>query len=692
VLSSCPVELPSRLAFLKSGRFLRSLSALVATAILGALLYNAIVVDRIPPTYSIKVSNTTSGGLALTLASVEVDFSEDVRQSTAEKAFSITPEVAGSFHWQGRKLIFTPSAKLPLSATFTVREAAGVEDDAGNRQESTAQLTFTTVGPPTVVGVVPALNQEAVAVSSTIQITFDRQMDTQQVVKGLRIDPLFGYTVTWNGPVLTIQPDRPLAYGTTYTIKIGDPAVDTDGTRLDAFVSTFKTVGIGLLVTSLIPAPNVAGVSPRSPIAVIFDAPIDPGTISGAIKLTPPVPGSAQVVSLPDDRTPPASPTAATSSDSANVLLFTPDNPLAAHTTYSVSLASTVERTDGQVAPAQTWSFTTGEAPTSALNQIAFLSDRGGVSNVWLMNPDGSNQRELTTELVPVSGYDISGDGTMIAYSAGGVVKRMGIGGDGLQTLTPGGDLEYAPVFTPDGLGLVVGRRDGTGADLGYWRYPLATGTDIVQLAPDGAPGIGSVSLKGDGLTGELGQPSWAPRAAFSTEGSEMLVVRGADNAVELIDTTTTNPPIVFQLVGNSRPVFDAAEGVFYVTASADNGATWSYWRVGLDGTTLQMASAASDLATAGGANDSLALIVKSADGTYHLAYAVRPEASARELTSDPTWWELSPSFSPDGSQIVFGRARAADPKSSAGIWVIGVTGDNPVNLAVDGAYPRWVP
>jgi hypothetical protein len=692
VLSSCPVELPARLAFLKSGRFLRSLSALVATAILGALLYNAIVVDRIPPTYSIKVSGTTSSGQALTLSSIEVDFSEDVQHPSAEQAFSITPQVAGSFHWQGRKLIFTPSAKLPLSTTFTVRESPGVEDEAGNRQDSAADLTFTTVGPPTVVGVLPTTNETSVAVDSTIQITFDRQMDTQQVVKGLRIDPVLGYSVSWNGPVLTIAPDRPLAYGTTYTIKIGDPAVDTDGTRLDAYVTTFKTVGIGLLVTSLIPAPNVAGVSPRSPIAVIFDAPIDPASISGSIKLTPPVAGSAQVISLPDDRTPPASPTAASSTADANVLLFTPDNPLAAHTTYSVSLASTVKRTDGQVAPAQTWSFTTGEAPTSALNQIAFLSDRSGVSNVWLMNPDGSNQRELTTELVPISGYDISGDGTMIAYSAGGVVKRMGIGGDGLQTLTPGGDLEYAPVFTPDGLGLVVGRRDDTGADLGYWRYPLATGTDLVQLAPDGAPGIGSVSLKGEGLTGELGEPSWAPRAAFSADGSQVLLVRGSDNTVELIDTTRTSPPIQFQLIANSRPVFDATEGVFYVTASADNGATWSYWRVGTDGTTLQMASAASDLATPGSVSNRLAMIVRSADGGYHLAYAVRPEAVARELTSDPTWWELSPSFSPDGSQIVFGRARSADPKSSGGIWVIGVTGDNPVNLAVDGAYPRWLP
>jgi Tol biopolymer transport system component len=672
-----------------SGRFLRSLSALVATAILGALLYNAIAVDRIPPTFTIKVSSTTAAGEALTLASVEVDFSEDVRTDTAEEAFSITPVVAGTFHWQGRKLIFTPSAKLPLATQFKVREGAGVEDKAGNRQDGSTDLTFTTVGAPKVVSVSPNQNADSVSVDSTIQITFDRQMDTQQVVKGLQIDPMLGYSVTWNGPVLTIQPDRPLAYGTTYTIKIGDPAVDTDGTRLGGYATVFKTVGIGLLVTSTIPAPNVAGVNPRSPIAVVFDAPIDPATVGGSISLTPPVSGSVRVISLPDDRTPSA---AATAASDGNVLVFTPDNPLAAHTTYSVSLNSTVKRTDGQVAPARRWSFTTGESATSALNQIAFLSDRGGVANVWLMNPDGSNQRELTTELVPVGGFDITGDGATIAYTSGGVVKKMAVDGSGLQVLTPNGDLEYAPAFTPDGLGLIVGRRDADGADLGYWRYPLATGTDILQLTTDGAPGIGSVTLTGDGLTGALGAPSWASRAAFSSDATRMLVVRGSDATLELVDTTRTSPPIQFQMIGNARPVFDAVEGVFYAIASDDKGETWAYWRIGLDGTATKVTPAAGDLAMTGGDLERLAMIVKSADGSYHLAYAARPGAAPRELTADPTWWELSPSFSPDGSVIVFCRALAANPKSSSGIWVVGVGGDNPINLSLDGAYPRWIP
>ena len=225
------------------------------------------------------------------------------------------------------------------------------------------------------------------------------------------------------------------------------------------------------------------------------------------------------------------------------MLVFTPDSPLAAHTTYTATMGSNVVRTDGEAATAETWTFTTGEPSTSALNQIVYLSDRGGVANVWLMNPDGSNQREVTAELVPVSGFDVSGDGTTIAYAAGGVVKRMAINGDNMHVITPTGFFEYAPTFTPDGTAIVVGRRDPTGADQGYWRIPIISGADPSQVSPDGAPGLGSVALSGDELTGSPGEPSWAPRAAFSADGNTMLLVRGADNAVELVDMTGVNPP-----------------------------------------------------------------------------------------------------------------------------------------------------
>ena len=183
MLSSCPVELPKRLGWLKSGRFLRFLSAFTGLVILAAIIYNAAVVDRLPPTYVIRVSSTAPGGRALTLTAIDIDFSKDVNRDTAEQAFSLSPNVPHAFHWQGlNKLIVTPSAKLPLSTVFHVHMAAGVEDKAGNTQGGTGDMTFTTVDAPSVTAVSPLPGAQSVPVESPIQITFDRLMDPQKVI------------------------------------------------------------------------------------------------------------------------------------------------------------------------------------------------------------------------------------------------------------------------------------------------------------------------------------------------------------------------------------------------------------------------------------------------------------------------------------------------------------------------------
>ena len=693
VLSSCPVELPKRLGLLKSGRFLRLISALAALALLGGILYNAIMVDRLPPTCTIQVSSTTSSGLARTLTSINVNFSETVRKDTAQGAFTMTeqvagsPKVAGTFHWQGNKLIFTPSVKLPLSTKFHVHVASGVQDIAGNSQDGTQDIDFTTVGAPIVASVVPTAGTQTVPVDQSIAITFDREMDTQKVVAGLTLEPAITYQASWTGAVLTLKPAVPLEYATTYTVKIGAPAVDQDGSKLTPFSTSFRTVGIGLRVTTLVPAPNTAGVSIHSQIAVMFDSAIDPSSVAGAISITPPVSGSTKAIALPDDRNPTNKATPTAGSSGANVLEFIPDSPLQPDTTYFVTLSSTVKRTDGQVASRRTWTFITGVPPTTALNQVAFVSARSGVDNLWLMNPDGSNQREVTAELAPVSGYDISGDGMTVAYSAGGIVKKMSLSSDSVTTLTATGNFEYAPTITPDGTGVVVGRRGPDGTDAGYW---LVNGADTRQVAPSGAPGLGSVAPAKSAANADPGTKQWAPRAAFTSDGSTMLLVSGSDGGVALIDMTGAgNPPIEVNLQGNSRPVWVQADGAFYVVGSDDNGATWSCWRIALTGASTKVGAGASDLTASG---SSLALIAQGADGWSHVIYLSAAGQTATALTNDPSFSESEPSFSPDGSAVVFGRAGSRSPDVSAGIWKVNSDGTGLTDLSPDGYAPRWIP
>ena len=330
----------------------------------------------------------------------------------------------------------------------------------------------------------------------------------------------------------------------------------------------------GLGVKAVVPADGVAGISVRTPIAIVFDGPIDPASVDGAIRITPPIGGDLRVVDPVSDAAQPSpspgasgsAPGEPTGRSAGSILLFTPSNPLAQHTTYTVALAPVVERAGdpGQVAAGRTWTFTTGGETTSAQNQIAFLTARGGVRNVWLMNPDGSNPRQVTTELAPVSAYDVSSDGRSIAYAAGGVVRLLRLDGSDLATVTGDGQLDYAPTLAPGGEVVLLGRRDVAGTDLGWWLEPLpgaSAGSQARQLIPYGAPPVGSVALTGDGLVVGPGVSPWADRAAFDPTGRWLLFVTADGRVIHADLATDRDGPTVAPLDLSSAtgvPAWDA--------------------------------------------------------------------------------------------------------------------------------------
>jgi hypothetical protein len=182
--------------------------------------------------------------------------------------------------------------------------------------------------------------------------------------------------------------------------------------------------------------------------------------------------------------------------------------------------------------------------------------------------------------------------------------------------------------------------------------------------------------------------PEWAPRAALTSDGATMLVVRGADDMVELVAVNGSAKPTPLNLQGNSRPVWVESDDAFYLAGSDDKGATWACWRVTPAGSMTKVGAATSDIAAT---DRSLALIVRAADGSGHLAYAPTVGSPARPLTDDPSLSESAPAFSPDGTAVVFGRVNSQSPDTSAGIWKVNVDGTGLTNLSLDGSSPRWV-
>ena len=80
-------------------------------------------------------------------APIRVTFGTGVEAASTEGAFSIQPEVEGTFRWEGSTLVFTPSSPLLAGQTYTVTVGPGVVNKAGRRTSRPHNWSFTPRAP-----------------------------------------------------------------------------------------------------------------------------------------------------------------------------------------------------------------------------------------------------------------------------------------------------------------------------------------------------------------------------------------------------------------------------------------------------------------------------------------------------------------------------------------------------------------
>ncbi len=533
----------------------------IGAAILAPILYYASTVDVHPPQVDQFVVTQHLPGdtsVALTTASLEVVFSEDVDHTAAQAAFAIEPHLAGAFSWSGTSMIFTPSAPLPLETSFSVSVGSGIRDLAGNVMGASGPYTFRTVGSPSVVATSPTAASRDVRLDATITVTFSTLMDTASVGEALQVIPHVDVDLRWSGETVTVIPRQPLEPDHQYLVVVDTTATDLAGTALsDPLRFSFSTVSAGLHARALLPQDTAQGIAVTTAIAVVLDRPIDPQSVRDRlISVEPGVAGSVSLVA-PEG--------AAGMTDTARrILQFVPSGPLPANTTFTVTLDPGLRGTDGaQLAAPLVWTFTTGSPSASLANQIVFLSSRSGVPNLWAMNPDGTNQHQVSAELSPITSYAVAPDGDSYVVGDGARLVEEDASGSQRRVLTESGMVEFDPSYAPDGSAIVFGRADAeTGAGLGIWTRPPSGGRARAITVPSGQGGVAATPR----ATPDNPQPSSAepvpllraPR--YSPDGTQ----------------------IAFVDAGGRIGILDLSDGS--VTAAAFHGASPPAWLPGSEG------------------------------------------------------------------------------------------------------------
>jgi TolB protein len=160
--------------------------------------------------------------------------------------------------------------------------------------------------------------------------------------------------------------------------------------------------------------------------------------------------------------------------------------------------------------------------PGPFLSRIAFISDRTGHSELWLMNWDGSDARQLTKHSSIAVGPTWSPDGTKIAFTS--YLRNT----PGLYLLTPQegylkplwdkGGVNSSPSFSPDGSKIAFASSRGDNVDI--WVIPTAGG-EATRLTT--ARAIDT-------------QPAWAPNGrqivfTSARSGTPQLYIMDSDGA-----------------------------------------------------------------------------------------------------------------------------------------------------------------
>ena len=277
---------------------------------------------------------------APTAGPLVIYFNRAMDQKSVERAWRLTPAVAGHFAWRGMSVFFQPSRPLRSGLYYRLSIGQEAHDAQGQPMPRLFSLAFTTGDPLRVQDVTPGNGTAGVPLNGLIAITFSHPMVALAGLTQPNRDPV-GWSVSirprtagyggWLGTSTWVfHPQQQLAQSSRYAIALRGTARDAWGEPLSHNLQwSFRTVTPEVVGET--PARYDHFVDPRASITVSFNQSMDRRSTSHAFSVTTAgkgVPGTIRW--------------------HGNTLLFQPSAFLPAGTWYVASVTGNARSANGQ--------------------------------------------------------------------------------------------------------------------------------------------------------------------------------------------------------------------------------------------------------------------------------------------------------------------------------------------------------
>lgn len=192
--------------------------------------------------------------------------------------------------------------------------------------------------------------------------------------------------------------------------------------------------------------------------------------------------------------------------------------------------------------------------------RIVYASDATGSADIWIMNGDGTGQKQLTSGAGRSYSPAVTPDGRTIVFHSNRVgnwnIWKMDAGGGNVEQLTTGNRDSNWPQVTPDGQ-YVVYHHTGTNALFNIWRVPLAGGkpmqlTAQLTMHPGVSPKDGRIACW---YSEDVTKPSWKVAIFPPTGGTPLRVF-------DIPENVTPDNALRWTRRGDALTMIDGSNGV----------------------------------------------------------------------------------------------------------------------------------